>query len=108
MDHLLYALKKVKNNQQLCSTAMKFARVRPLFKKNSKSDFGNYRPVSILSIVSKNLEKAVYNQLKEHLSKKKWIYSLQSGFKGSYSTVALPSGPETICPLLTVQMNYPQ
>ena len=38
-------------------TDMKFARVKPLFKKNSRSDVGNYKPVSILSIVSKILEK---------------------------------------------------
>ena len=65
---------------------MKFARVKPLFKKNSRSDVGNYRPVSILSVVSKILEKAVYKQLEMYLSGNNLIYSLQSGFRGSYST----------------------
>ena len=36
---------------------MKTARVVPLYKKNSKSEPGNYRPVSILTVVSKILEK---------------------------------------------------
>ena len=40
-------------------TDMKFARVKPLFKKNSRSDVGNYRPVSILSTVSKILSESV-------------------------------------------------
>ena len=38
---------------------MKSARVVPLHKENSKTDTGNYRPVSI----SKVLERAVYNQI---------------------------------------------
>ena len=42
---------------------MKVARVKPLYKKNSSLEAGNYRPVSILSIVSKILEKCVHSQL---------------------------------------------
>ena len=42
---------------------MKSARVVPLHKENSKTDTGNYRPVSILSCISKVLERAVYNQI---------------------------------------------
>ena len=37
--------------------SMKQARVKPLFKKGSPLQVGNYRPVSILSVVSKILEK---------------------------------------------------
>ena len=44
---------------------MKTPRVIPLYKKKSKTDPGNYRPVSILTIVSKILE---------------------SGFRSSFST----------------------
>ena len=64
---------------------MKIARVKPLFKKNSNLDVGNYRPVSILSIVSKILEKSVYSQLKKFLIDNN-LYELQSGFRNSYST----------------------
>jgi hypothetical protein len=46
---------------------MKYARVKPLFKKNSPLEVGNYRPVSILSIVSKILERSA---LREHNSSK--------------------------------------
>ena len=41
--------------------AVKIARVVPLYKNNSKTDPGNYLPVSILSVVSKRLERLVYN-----------------------------------------------
>ena len=39
---------------------MKVARVCPIFKKNSRLDVGNYRPVSILIIIFKILEKKLF------------------------------------------------
>lgn len=65
---------------------LKSARVKPLFKKSCRSQVGNYRPVSILCIVSKILERAVYFQLESFLTKNKLIYELQSGFRENYST----------------------
>ena len=38
---------------------MKSARVVPIYKKNCKTEAGNYRPVSILSVVSKILERII-------------------------------------------------
>ena len=67
-------------------STMKQARVKPLFKKNSPLDVGNYRPVSILSIVSKVLERSVYNQLYGFLQTNGLLYELQSGFRSKYST----------------------
>ena len=65
---------------------MKYARVIPLYKKGSKSDAGNYRPVSVLSIVSKVMERVVYDQVYEYIQNKQLLYELQSGFRKSYST----------------------
>ena len=65
---------------------MKEARVKPLFKKGSNLDVGNYRPVSILSIISKILERAIYTQLEEYLEDNNLLCELQSGFRNSYST----------------------
>ena len=65
---------------------MKFARVRPIFKKNSPLDVSNYRPVSILSTVSKILERSIYVQLNDFLKENNLLYEYQSGFRGSYST----------------------
>ena len=42
---------------------LKLAKVKPLFKKGDRLKPENYRPVGILSIVSKTLEEAVYSQL---------------------------------------------
>ena len=65
---------------------LKMARVVPLHKKESKSDTGNYRPVSILSIASKVFERVVHSQLNEYLTQNNLLYELQSGFRSSYST----------------------
>ena len=65
---------------------MKLAKVIPLHKKKSTLEAGNYRPVSILSVTSKILEKAVFIQLNEYLTSNNIIYKFQSGFRGSYST----------------------
>ena len=46
---------------------IKTARVIPLYKKKSKTDPGNYRPVSILTIVSKILERVTYDQIESEV-----------------------------------------
>ena len=65
---------------------LKLAKVKPLFKKNDRLKPENYRPVSILSIVSKLLEKAIYKQLENFLVENNLLYEFQSGFRKSYST----------------------
>ena len=65
---------------------MKFAKVKPLFKKGSRLDSSNYRPVSILPIVSKILERAVYKQVVDYLDKNDLLFENQSGFRKAYST----------------------
>ena len=50
-------------NQCLCSgtfpTKMKIARVTPIHKKGKQNDVNNYRPISVLPIFSKILEKCI-------------------------------------------------
>ena len=65
---------------------LKLAKVKPLFKKNDRLSPENYRPVSILSIVSKLLEKAVYKQLEKILISNNLLFEFQLGFRSSYST----------------------
>lgn len=57
------------------------ARVVPFFKKNDKTEVGNYHPVSILSVLPKTLEKLIYGQGEGYLSLKGLLYEYQSGFK---------------------------
>ena len=45
----------------------KLARVCPVFKKGDRTEPGNYRPISLLPVVSKILERVVYQQLVQYL-----------------------------------------
>ena len=67
-------------------TAFKEARVVPVYKKGSKLEPGNYRPVSILCTLSKILERAVHSQLNSYLTERGILCENQSGFRGGYST----------------------
>ena len=67
-------------------SGFKNARVKPLYKKGSRLEPGNYRPVSILTVLSKILERAVNDQLNNFLSRRCLLYDFQSGFRKGYST----------------------
>ena len=64
----------------------KKAKVTPLYKKKNKLDVGNYRPISVLTSLSKILEKAVHGQVEAFCKDSQIIYPLQSGFRGNFST----------------------
>ena len=57
----------------------------PLFKKGSTQDPGNYRPISILPVLSKLLEKHVAIHLLEFLNSHDLLHSQQSGFRAKHS-----------------------
>ena len=61
-------------------TKWKEAEVRPLFKKGSKCKPGNYRPVSLTSIVCKVFESFVRDALNNHIVSNKLLSSEQFGF----------------------------
>ncbi|KAK3515008.1 hypothetical protein QTP70_003243 [Hemibagrus guttatus] len=69
-------------------TAFKKARVIPILKKPAldPSDISNYRPVSLLSFLSKILERVVCNQLSGYLMQNNLHDPNQSGFKAAHST----------------------
>ena len=53
--------------QSLFPDQCKIAKLKPLFKKCSKSDPKNYRPISLLPVVSKIIEKIIQIQTQEYL-----------------------------------------
>ena len=65
----------------------KQANVCPVFKKGSKSDKTNYRPISLLSNMYKILEKIVYKRLYEYLTDNDLLTKQNSGFKKNDSTI---------------------
>ena len=52
----------------------KIAKLKPLYKKVSKTDPKSYCPVSLLPLVSKVIEKIIHNQTKIFLNKNKILY----------------------------------
>ena len=64
----------------------KIAKVKPLFKKGSKTDPSNYRPISLPPLLPKVFERVVLDQTKEFLSVDKILYDYQSGFRKNHST----------------------
>ena len=67
--------------------AMKIAKVVPIFKNSGcDSAMKNYRPVSLLPVLSKVLERIVYNRVFSYLLKHKILSSSQYGFQPDLST----------------------
>ena len=64
----------------------KIAKINPLFKSGKTSDLNNYRPISILPIFSKIMEKVVHHQLIEYLEHHKLLYNKQFGYRKGKST----------------------
>ena len=58
----------------------KSANVVPIFKKCSKGDKNNYRPVSLTSILGKLLESIIKDPVQKFLDENKLIYSSQYVF----------------------------
>ena len=65
----------------------KDARVIPIHKEGDRRTLGNYRPISILPIVSKVFEKEIFKQLYKHLNENNLISKFQSGFRPGHSTI---------------------
>ena len=47
---------------------LKIAKVIPIFKQGSRDSCDNYRPISVLPVLSKILEKCIYNQLMYYIT----------------------------------------
>ena len=62
---------------------MKIADVTPAYKKNSKYSKDNYRPVSILSNISKIYERCIYDQIEKYFDD--ILSKYQCGFRKGYS-----------------------
>jgi exonuclease III len=72
--------------QGVVPTELKIARVIPIFKGGDKTLVSNYRPVSVLPVFSKVLEKLMYNRLLNFLNKHKVLYDYQFGFRQKHNT----------------------
>ena len=86
ISELLTYVLNLSINSVIVHAQMKLARVVPLYKSGDKRLLSNYRPVSVLPVFSKFLEKAVYNRLIRFFGKYEILYSNQYGFGKKRST----------------------
>ena len=70
----------------------KCANVVPGHKKNEKNSKENYRPISLLPIFGKILEKLIYDSLYSHLVSCELLNPNQSGFRPGDSTINRHTG----------------
>ena len=66
--------------------SLKIAKVIPVFKQGPCSSCGNYRPISVLSALSKIFERCILNQLKFYCLTENILASNQYGFRSGYNT----------------------
>ena len=65
----------------------KYANVQPVHKKNNRELKSNYRPISLLPVCGKILEKIAYNELYVFLVNNNLLTNHQSGFRPGDSTI---------------------
>ena len=63
----------------------KEAKVAPLHKNGPREEVNNYRPISILPVLSKVLEKHVHESLSDYLHQHKLLHKTQFGFRAQHS-----------------------
>ena len=71
-------------SQGIFPDSLKTANITPVHKKDEPTDKQNYRPVSVLPLLSKVSEKFIYNQLSQYLDK--YLNSLLCGFREAHSS----------------------
>ena len=72
--------------QPIFPAQWKTAKTIPLHKKNEKMYMKNYRPVSLLPIYSKILERAVFCQVIEYMESNQLIHPSHHGFRAKHNT----------------------
>ena len=72
-------------NEGIFPEQLKVAKVSPIFKVGNIEEIGNYRPISVLPIFSKVLERIMYNRTYQYF-KKMTFFPKQFGFQVNNST----------------------
>ena len=64
----------------------KIAKLKPLYKKGSALIPKNYRPISLLPLLSKLFENIIHMKTQDYLNENNILYKYQSGFRSKHST----------------------
>ena len=65
---------------------LKIAKVVPIYKKDDKKLFSNYRPISLLPSISKVFEKVISSQLTDFFVQNDLFFGSQYGYRTKHST----------------------
>ena len=74
------------NYNRIFTENLKMAKVVPIYKKDDQSQIKNYRPISVLPVISKIFENAMHSQLMEYFTSHKLLSNQQYGFRPNRST----------------------
>ena len=66
--------------------SLKIAKVTPVYKKGSKLECTNYRPITLISNLYKIIEKLMHKGSMVFLNDQKFLYKKQFGFQNNFST----------------------
>ena len=72
-------------SRRVSPSACKIAKLKPIFKKGKKTNPSNYRPISLLPVISKTIEKVVHDQTNAFLSDENILCNHQSGLRANHS-----------------------
>ena len=73
-------------NNGIFPDKLKIAKVVPIFKKGDCALTNNYRPISLLPVISTVIEKIIYTQLSLYFESNKLFSDSQYGFRPNHST----------------------
>ena len=65
--------------------SLKISKIIPLFKEGDRDDASNYRPISLLSVLAKVLEKIIFIRLNNHINDNNILSPQQFGFRTKLS-----------------------
>ena len=83
---ILFKIFKTSFEEVIFPEKLKIAKVITVFKKGDKENDENYRPISLLPVFSKVLERIMYNRLYECFMNNNLLHENQFGFQINNST----------------------
>ena len=89
IEHIVAPLTHICNlslSEGVFPDQLKIANVVPLYKAEDSMMFNNYRPVSVLCVLSKIFEKIMFTRVQVFLNELQILYKYQFGFRKGHST----------------------
>lgn len=110
----------INNCIELCQfpNCLKTAKVVPIYKSGSKTKLNNYRPVSVLNVASKPIEKILHQQIQNYCTQYNIVHQSQFGFVPfsntmtavahlvNYISIGLDDGKKVACVFVDIRKAF--